>query len=168
MKSIYLFRHGKSDWDAGARTDAERPLSKRGQRAARAMGEWFAGFEPAPDRIVCSSAVRTRETLRLAADAAGWTVPVEVTDALYEAPWEAYLHAVRAQDDAIARVLLVGHEPTCSTVLSELTGAEARFPTAAMARIDTDADRWADVAPAGGSLIWLLPPRAKAASSTPL
>ena len=41
MKSVILFRHGKSDWGANYDHDHERPLSKRGIRDAKKMGKFL-------------------------------------------------------------------------------------------------------------------------------
>ena len=62
MKTLYIFRHAKAEPE-GHDGDAERPLMKRGQKAAAAMGEYLAGLEPPPRLVLCSTSLRTRETL---------------------------------------------------------------------------------------------------------
>jgi phosphohistidine phosphatase SixA len=160
MKRLLLFRHGKSDWDARYGADHDRPLAKRGRKAASLMGRYLAGLDQVPDRIVCSSAVRARETLRLATEAGKWSCPVAVAEELYQASPETVLELIRETRDSVNTVLLVGHEPTWSLLTGRLIGkARLEFPTAAIARIDLPVTRWADVEFGKGVLAWLVTPK---------
>ena len=160
MKTLLLFRHGKSSWDAPTRPDRERPLAPRGVTAARRMGRFLERAGPAPDHILCSPAVRTTETLRHAADAGRWQAPAAVVPELYGAAPEEVLACVRAVDPRAETLLVVGHEPACSGTASILIGGAAlRFPTAALACIRLGAAGWNDVRPGLGELLWLVVPR---------
>ena len=159
MKTLVLFRHGKSSWDAGPVPDRERALAPRGVKAARRMGRFLAAAGPAPDRVLCSPAVRTAETLRHAAEAGAWRAPVDVAPELYGASCSDVLACLAAAGDA-ETVVVVGHEPSCSETLAALIGGGgARFPTAALACIRLDAAQWTDVRPGRGELLWLVTPR---------
>lgn len=161
MKTILLLRHGKSDWDADYVGDHERPLAKRGQKGARKIGRFITTARIVPDRALTSSAVRARETLATAAEAGGWTGPARVTDALYEATAEEVLREIRKEPDDADTLIVVGHEPTWSTLVSQLIGGgRIEMKTAAVARVDVEVESWADVAPGRGALAFLLPPRA--------
>ena len=72
MRSLILFRHGKSDWDAPFASDHERPLTNRGKEAARLMGRFLQQTGQIPDLAVSSSAQRARDTQQLAARAGHW------------------------------------------------------------------------------------------------
>ena len=63
MMRLLLLRHAKSSWDVSGQPDFERTLAPRGRRAAQMIGEHLATHRLMPDRILCSSARRTRETL---------------------------------------------------------------------------------------------------------
>ena len=67
MKTVLLMRHAKSDWKDENLADLERPLNQRGQRAAPLMGTLLREKGWAPQRILCSSAVRARQTTELLA-----------------------------------------------------------------------------------------------------
>ena len=41
-KTLYLLRHAKSGWDDPVARDFDRPLNKRGEKAARTIGQWMA------------------------------------------------------------------------------------------------------------------------------
>lgn len=160
MKTVIFFRHGKSDWDAAFDHDHQRPLSKRGRRAARTMGRFLTDAGQVPDRIVTSSAVRAQETLKQARKAGGWNHPERVAQALYEAEPDAVLEEIRKAPDDANALLLVGHEPTWSETISRLVGGgRVRVPTAAMARVDMEAGYWSEAAFGEGQLSWLVPPR---------
>ena len=161
MKTLLLLRHGKSDWDADYAGDHDRPLAERGQKGARKMGRFLTTARAVPDRAVTSSARRARETLATAAEAGGWTGPARVTEALYEARPEDVLRQIQAEPDSARTLLVVGHEPTWSGLVSRLIGGgNVEMKTAAVARVDLDVERWADAAFGRGALAFLLPPAA--------
>jgi phosphohistidine phosphatase len=160
MKTLILLRHAKSDWGADYASDHDRPLNKRGRAAATLMGQLLARFEQVPERVLTSSAVRARETVKLAAEAGSWSCAVEVTPEFYASSPEEVLQRVHAENDGTSSLLLAGHEPTWSTLAAVLIGGGClRFPTAAMARIDFDVHCWRDIDGGKGSLTWFLTPR---------
>lgn len=160
MKTLLFLRHAKSDWDADFNHDHERPLAKRGRKAAKVMGKLLAQMEEVPNRVLCSTSVRTRTTLERAMKAGNWSCPVEYTDRLYHATSATVLDLVRAESEGTDTLLLVGHEPTCSGAIERfIGGGDVRFPTAAAARLDLHVDRWEAVQFGAGQLIWLIPPR---------
>lgn len=158
MRTLLLFRHGKSDWDADYSADHSRPLAPRGQKGARKMGRFITTARVMPDRAIVSSATRTRETLAIAAEAGAWTGPARVTDAIYDARPEDVLREIQAEDAGAETLLVVGHEPSMSTLVEMLTGARAEMKTAAVACIQFDVDTWDAVQPGAGRLEWLVRP----------
>ncbi len=160
MKTLLLFRHGKSDWGADYEADHERPLAPRGREAAPRMGRLLKRLKQAPDLVVTSSALRARETVELAADAGRWKAPVRVSPELYGASPEDVLGVIRDCDDDVSSLLLAGHEPTWSLLAGGLVGgATLKFPTAAMACIRFSVERWRDVDFGAGELVWFLSPK---------
>lgn len=160
VKTILLFRHGKSDWHADYGEDHDRPLNKRGVRAAKLMGRHLAQLGQLPDLVLSSSAVRARDTVRLAAEAGSWSCRIETTPELYTASPNEVLELVRQCPDDIDTVLLAGHEPTWSELTGELIGGAAvKFPTAAIARIGFATERWSEIGFGRGALVWLVTPK---------
>ena len=158
MKTILLFRHAKSDWTAEA-PDAERPLAARGLKAAAKMGRLITAAGCMPERALVSSAVRTRETARLAAEAGFWKCTDRVTDALYEATPQAVLAEIQAEPDSASTLVVIGHEPTTSGLAALLVGGGLfEVKTASVLRIDVPVVRWADVAAGRGALVWAVAP----------
>ncbi len=175
MLTLCLFRHAKSSWDDPGQTDAERPLNVRGRKAAVAMGRYIAAEGLLPDRILCSTAVRTRETVaRAFAGVAGAPDP-ELIDAIYLAPAERLLDLVRKLPAAAERVMIVGHNPglqdlALGLVASGTDDAVARLaeklPTAALVVITFEAASWRVVAPRSGRLKRFITPRDLEAGGT--
>ncbi len=159
MRTLLLFRHGKSDWDTGA-VDLERPLKGKGKRAAKRMGRWLAGAGELPDLALSSPARRARDTLRRAHRAGDWDCPVEIRDALYVFDGEDLLTFLQGFDQPVRRLLITGHQPALGELAAILVGGgRLRLPTAALARIDLAIDGWAGARPGCGELRWLVPPR---------
>lgn len=166
MRSVLFFRHGKSDWDADYDEDHDRPLAGRGRKAARRMGRFLMQTKQTPDEVVVSTALRARRTFELAARAGRWPrVTVRHTGRLYEASPDAVLSEIRSGDDGAGVLMVVGHEPAWSETVTWLSSgargaSEAiRMPTGAVARVDFDVEKWAEVGPGNGQLAWLVTPK---------
>ena len=71
-KSVIIFRHGKSDWDAAFDSDHNRPVSKRGKKDAKKMGKYLNRIEQDPDLTISSTALRARDTAKLAMEYGKW------------------------------------------------------------------------------------------------
>lgn len=164
MLRLYLLRHAKSSWKEKGLADFDRPLAPRGRRAAEALGHALRAHTWLPRRILCSSAVRTLQTLDLILPnlvGAGATPEVLRKRRLYDLMEADYVDLIREEGGEVASLMLVGHNSaTQSSALAlcgmgdpeTLAAMEAGFPTAALAVIDFSVPRWADVAEGGGAL----------------
>ena len=160
MKRLILFRHGKSDWDVSFANDHGRPLAGRGVKAARQMGMLLSGAGQVPELVVSSTAVRAKTTAELAISAGAWDSELQFTDVLYASSPPRVLGFLQELPDSVEDVMLVGHEPTWSGLISAFTGAWAKMPTAAMAAIQfPTTSRWRELRFESGQLIWLLQPK---------
>ena len=169
MKTILLLRHAKSDWADPGRPDHDRPLNRRGERAAEAMAEHIVRHCPRPDLILCSTAIRTRQTLaplvrRLAPPAP----PLTLEKGLYLASEDALLDRLRSVPDADKTVLLIGHndgiwqlaEALAGSGPSELLAAlREKYPTGTLAILRAPAGLWRDLAAGTAQLKALVRPR---------
>jgi len=161
MKTLLVMRHAKSDWGAPSGDDHDRELAARGLKAARRMGCFLADAGSAPQLVISSTAVRARMTAELAAEAGGWKCPIVTRADFYASDPDRVLDVVRETDDDIERLLIAGHEPTWSTLVTWLIGGgRVRMPTAAVACLDLRHEHWIDLAPATCELRWLLTPKA--------
>ncbi|MGW4521679.1 SixA phosphatase family protein [Amycolatopsis sp. NPDC004378] len=149
-RRLVILRHAKSAWPDGV-PDHQRPLGPRGLRDAPKLGRWLGDNGYVPERVLCSTARRTKDTWALvAAELPGQPV-VEYADDLYGAGPEEFLDAVRRIPDAVTTLALVGHEPGVGELTLQLAGygddtrlVQAKFPTGAAAVLATD-DTCADL-----------------------
>lgn len=174
MLRLMLLRHAKSSWASSGMQDAARPLSQRGEAAARLMGGYMARHSLIADRVLCSPARRTRDTW--AAIAAQWPVNADVVfdQRLYEATPRAILSVIRAQDVAARTLLVIGHNPGLQGAAELLIAAgdvelrerlREKFPTAALAVVDFAIDSWKSLHERSGRLDRYTTPRSVAAET---
>ena len=72
MRELILLRHAHAESAVPGQDDADRPLSLQGQAEAEAAGRWLRDHGHVPDRVVCSTARRARETCAGAMAALGY------------------------------------------------------------------------------------------------
>lgn len=169
MKIVLILRHAKSAWGQPGIDDHERPLNRRGERAAEAMAEHIVRHAPRPDLILCSTAVRTRQTLaplvhRLSAPAP----PIALEKSLYLASEETLLERLRALPDNVGTVLMIGHNEGIGELADALAGGgrpgdlaalHAKYPTGALATLRVPDGPWRDLAEGSGELLAFIRPR---------
>jgi phosphohistidine phosphatase len=160
MKSIYILRHAKSDWNADYGEDHDRPLAPRGEAAAARVGRLLKKTKNVPDLIFSSTAVRARTTVQLASEAGDWARPIELRPELYGAGVEAILEIVHSLSDSVESVLFAGHQPGWSYAVSALSGGSmVSMPTACLARVDFEIRTWQSCQVGRGVLSLLIPPK---------
>lgn len=169
MKLLGLFRHAKSDWHDRAARDFDRPLNARGRKGAAIMGRHIDEHGIKWQRVIASPAVRAAQTIELAAEAAGRTVPVEWDRRIYLASSGALADLVREIAEPTQRVLLVGHNPGLEDLIFDLVPddgssplrewVEEKFPTATYAVLALDIARWADLDDGCARLVHMTRPR---------
>ena len=147
MRHLMILRHAKSSWADGNLSDHERPLNQRGRRASGAMGRFMAGRDLLPDFVISSDSARTRETVALWSEAAGWDGDVDFRPELYHASAEELLVAARAAPDTSGRIMLVAHNPGIEEFVSRAAGRHLEMPTGTLAGFGVDCSTWSQVDP---------------------
>ncbi len=132
------------------------------------MAAYMAEHRLVPDIIVCSPAIRARETLRLHRDALGADIPAKIDDALYMASAAEVLRQVQDLDDSMASAMFIGHNPGLHDLALGLTGAgtpeprnrmRSKFPTAALAVLTCPGRNWRAMKPDAATLKAFVCPR---------
>jgi phosphohistidine phosphatase len=144
MKTLLLMRHGKSSWDDPLVEDFDRPLTARGERGAKRIGRWLKDSKLCPDAVLCSTAVRARDTWSLVSDQLASIPTVDWMGELYHCPVEGFVEALQRLSSDVKCVLIVGHNPGLEDLVARLCGARKKFPTAALAHLECDIDAWSD------------------------
>ncbi|MBL8263742.1 MAG: histidine phosphatase family protein [Xanthomonadaceae bacterium] len=109
MRTLILLRHAHAEPASTEQADLDRPLSAEGLAEAEAAGRWLSEQGLIPDRVLCSPARRTRETLESVMGTIGF-VEQRLVDQIYEATPGALAALVDEHREA-ERLLLVGHNP---------------------------------------------------------
>lgn len=121
-RELYILRHAKSDWDSGAKLDSERPLNKRGRKDAPRIGVWMREHYLYPGLVLCSTAVRARETLEaVVQELELQTERIQFIEDLYLANLGTLLKILRDIPVEHNSVMLVGHNPGLDDLVSFLS-----------------------------------------------
>lgn len=153
MRRILLLRHAKTERTNPAGDHARR-LIERGQEDAERMGSFLQRENIQPDHALVSDAVRTHETFLRLALGLGRKPAVDFDGALYLAPPYGIIDRIRAAPEDAQTLLVIGHNPglhQCAYDLGQrgpyklVAALAARFPTCALAVIDSEAESWADI-----------------------
>jgi phosphohistidine phosphatase len=167
MKTLHLLRHAKSSWKDSDLDDHERPLSKRGRQTAKTIAAYFRRAKIAPDLVICSTAVRARQTLDPIAKAIRPPKVVferEIYEVAQQKIWKSLWSLPRSAEC----VLLIGHNPGLHDLALDLADPGSaklmpprggKFPTGAMASFRFDG-AWKTMQPHGAVLLSFTRPKA--------
>jgi phosphohistidine phosphatase len=143
-RELLILRHAKSAWDTDAATDFERPLARRGRKAAPRVGRWLNEQGLIPDYIVSSPAERARQTVIAVCEQMGIGPERMAWDKRIYGGWGGALLNVLNDSPADAqRVLIAGHNPGLEILLQNLCNHDIPMPddyklmpTAAVAHLE--------------------------------
>jgi phosphohistidine phosphatase len=166
MKTLFVLRHAKSSWENPDWADFERPLNARGLDAARFIGGLIYERRLAPQIIVSSPAKRAKQTAVLVKEIAEISRAVAFDERIYEASPLALFNLIREFDEKWESVLIVGHNPGFENLVRILTGETVSMPTAALARINLDIEKWSALESGVNELEFLIRPKEEMKKST--
>ena len=152
MKRLWLLRHAKSSWDDPGLPDPDRPLAPRGRRAAEVLAAHLAASDVRPGVVLCSSSLRTRQTLAAILPALGDAFEIRIERALYGAGATQLLERLRQVSNRVSSVMMIAHNPGIQDLAlalaaggPALAGLREKFPTGALATVELDVERWRDL-----------------------
>ena len=164
-RALVLLRHAKSDWPEDV-ADHERPLAGRGRRDAPAMGRWLREAGYRPDHVVCSTALRTRQTWELVRDELDVDPATEFEPRVYGATVQELLDVIGGAPASAGTLLVIGHNPGLEYLALTLAGdapsdererMHRKFPTAAVAVFEWSGG-WDQVAAGATRLVRFVTP----------
>lgn len=147
---LYFLRHGEADWPGWTKPDDERPLTDFGKKEVRQVGKFLNRLKVKPDLVVSSPLPRALQTAEIAAEQL--KTKLRQDEALEPGFGISELGAVLKRHPEKV-LMLVGHEPDFSSVISALTGGFLKMSKAGVALIDIDPET------EKGRLLWLFPPK---------
>jgi phosphohistidine phosphatase len=166
MKRLFLLRHAKSSPNDRELADHDRPLAPSGREAAKHIAAYMKDKSFEPSIVLCSSAVRARQTLELISPAFPEQTAIEIEHDLYHAGSNELMTRLQRVSRDAASVLLIGHNPAMQdlvlTIASESEQVEAirkKFPAAALAVLDARIEYWEHLGPGGAVLAEFVTPQ---------
>ena len=147
---LYFLRHGEADWPGWTKPDDERPLTDYGKKEVRQVAKFLDRLKANPDLIVSSPLPRALQTAEAAAEQLKTKLCQD--EALQPGFGISELSAVLKRHPSKV-LMLVGHEPDFSSVISALTGGFIKMSKAGIALVDLDPET------EKGRLLWLFPPK---------
>jgi phosphohistidine phosphatase len=164
-RRLYLLRHAKSSWKEQGLADHDRPLARRGRRAAKAIGGHLREQGVEPELVLCSTARRARQTLEGIEPALG-RGKVRVEPELYGALPAVLLAHLQEIPARVRSVMVIGHNPGLEELALLLARhgprvreLEAKFPTGALATLAFQGSGWAALDRGTAELIEFIRPR---------
>ena len=152
---LHLLRHADAgDPEAWTGPDAKRPLSDKGRKQSKRLGEHLSSIGFKADLFITSPKLRAAQTAEIVADPLKTKVAID--DRLGGALDPETVDAILADAGDPGRVVIVGHDPDFSDLLSTLAGGRLDMKKGAFASVEIDRPLRAG----GGTLRWLLPPDA--------
>jgi phosphohistidine phosphatase len=152
MKVLYLLRHAKSSWDDPGIDDRQRPLNKRGHHSAHLMADHLGKTRFRPAVVLCSTALRARQTWEIIAPALGIDPETAYDDRLYDASRFDLMARIAELPITAPSALLVGHNPGLERLALYLADGASqhplhrnikeKFPTGALATLSAPVDDW--------------------------
>jgi phosphohistidine phosphatase len=147
--NLYLVRHGAADWPHWDKSDDERPLTEEGKQEVGRVAKLLKSLE-VEGTVLSSPLPRAAQTAKIVAKALG--EEVREVDELRPGPSRSDFAELLLRF-AGKHLMLVGHEPDFTRLISRLTGAKTKLTKAGVALIKFDRDK------EEGELRWLVPPR---------
>jgi phosphohistidine phosphatase len=138
---LYLLRHAKAAWANPGQGDFDRVLDEAGFAEAEIVAEMAEDRGLVPDLVLCSTAVRCRQTADALSRAMGESLNIRYIDSLYTGTADVYRDIIASQGD-VASLMVVGHNPVIEEILRESLGDVANdvipigFPPGGLAAID--------------------------------
>lgn len=159
---LFLLRHARSGWALPGQRDFDRSLDDTGYVDAEHLAQMAADQGIRPERILCSTAVRCRETVEPFFRTVSEDLDIRYIDALYSGPTSVYFELIEAHRH-LNSLMLVGHNPMIEQLIHQLIGDDAAreavpsgYPPAALSILDLPAA--ADDSAQAATLISLLLP----------
>jgi phosphohistidine phosphatase len=143
-KELVLIRHTKSSWKELGMRDFDRPLKKDRISDADVVFKELNRLKLSPDKILCSPAVRTKQTAEIFCTQTGYNFnSIEFDMRLYESSAEEYLEVIHEQEKVVNTLVVFGHNPSV-TILAGLFVQNAIYnlPTTGVVWLSFESEDW--------------------------
>ncbi len=147
---LYFLRHGEADWPHWDAPDDERPLTKKGKKEIKKLAKFLVRLDVDLDEIMTSPLPRAAQTAEVVAKR--FSLTMHEDDRLKPGFDCGNLEKI-LKDRYDLALMIVGHEPDFTSVISSITGADLKLSKGGVALVDLDPSSMK------GKLLWLFPPK---------
>ena len=146
MKQIYLLRHAQSEWKSFNQKDFDRPLARKGIEEANKISHYCKSHSILVDKILCSTAERTKQTFDICSDGLNHPITKAVyTDKLYFAGPDEIVKLIQSLSESIFSVFIIGHNPSMQMLIDAISNNHyIKYSTCGLAEILVESS-WKDL-----------------------
>ena len=149
---LFVIRHGQARGGNANTDDSVRELTDTGKSHARKVAETLAHEAPYPALILCSNAVRARQTCEQFCDSINYTGATTFCPELYHATAAGYYRVISSYGGHADPLAVIGHNPSAEEFVGDLCARHISLSTASVAVISCDCSRWDELVPGMGHL----------------
>lgn len=140
-KTVILLRHARAEDAIMGTQDFDRRLTEDGRAMTQRVAAHLQALGTTIDRIIASSAARTRETAEIMSAGVSSPATLIVRDSLYNATADTFASAIGQEcEEDEASVLVVGHNPGIGGLMCHWTEESLSVPPATLAIFEVAAD----------------------------
>jgi len=160
IKTIYLIRHAKSNWQDPETSDFERDLTAKGIKDINTIGSYLKLRGILPDLVIASCSLRTQETADRLSDRLTFEGPRYYLKEMYLTPPETLKEILMMQEKQFDSILLVGHNPQVTEVANMLTEEHiSKIPTVGVVAINFNIEEWNELDEVQGEIDFFIYPK---------
>ena len=151
-RKIYLIRHSYAE-EPNGKKDIDRHLTLEGQSTVRALGRHLINQNFNPDKILCSSSVRTTETaVNLVEELEMNEGVIEYKDVIYNASVRELLEVLNKVSNKHKSIAIIGHNPTITFFGEYISGSViGNMEPAGVVTIKIDKLKWNEISQGTGT-----------------
>ena len=157
MKNLYLLRHANTQPNTG--DDKARILTPKGVKEVQSIANQILSAKYDFDIVLCSTAVRTKQTLHHLESFLDKELYTEYKESLYNPSLNDFIDTIKNTRDHFANAIIISHNPTTSEAANYLIGEnKLSFGTANLAILELDIKNWSQLTQRCAQLKQLLKP----------
>lgn len=158
VRRLIVMRHGQAEPGRADSSDRQRQLTAEGRGDAAAVARLLAGRGWDPAVVLCSDAVRTKQTWEQL-EVSFPEAEIRFVPQLYGASVAVVLDLLAEIPDETRNVMLIGHNPTFSELVEYLAGVSSPLYPADAVVLTCAATTWTERRRASWTVAGRVPPK---------
>jgi len=160
IKTLYLIRNAKSDWNDIGASDFERGITKKGKKDIQMMSSYLMLQNIIPENILSSCALRAQQTTDIISDSLNYKGKIAYLKELYYTPTNTLLDILYMQEISVNVLFVVGHNPQLTDIANLLIDEHiSKIPSSGIVAIDFDINDWSELQYTKGKVDFFITPK---------